>query len=367
MSIRHRQPILTFFVATLAVAAFLPFVGLAQEAKPDTAQDEAPKPPKIFTDDRVIDARVEAPWRAVMRYKDEEDRSWEGVFRYTNTDGRDVTIPIEITTRGLTRKRVCDFPPLRFRFDKAAAKGTAFRGAGSLKLVTHCLQRRSAEQYYVKEYLAYRIYNLATEKSYRVQGLDLAYADDADDDRPIERFAFLIEDPDDVAKRNGLEKLSINDISPSRLDPLETSRFMAFQYLIGNLDWSALGGPKDACCHNARLIGAGPEANDLVAIPYDLDSSGLVDAHYAVPPDGIRGVRRVTDRRYRGFCAHNDALDRALADFLELRAEIEALFENEERLDGKARRRALDYLAAGFEDMAAEGTVQEDFIDNCRG
>lgn len=366
MRTRPTPPILNVLRAAMAAAALLPLTGFAQEAGTETAQDDAPKPPKIFTDDRVIEARVEAPWRAVMRFKSEEGRSWEGVFRYTERDGRDVTIPIEITTRGLTRKRVCDFPPLRFRFDKEAARGTAFRGAGSLKLVTHCLQRGNAEQYYLKEYLAYRIYNLATEKSYRVQGLDLAYADDAEDDRPTERFAFLIEDPDDVAKRNGLEKLAINDIPPSRLDPAETSRFMAFQYLIGNLDWSALGGPEEACCHNARLIGAGPEADALVAIPYDLDSSGLVDAPYARPPDGLRGVRDVKDRLYRGFCAHNDALRPALEEFLGLRGAIVALFENEERLDDRTRRRALDYLDAGFGDMASDRKVA-DFIDNCRG
>ncbi|MEE4175326.1 MAG: hypothetical protein V2I57_13820 [Xanthomonadales bacterium] len=343
-------------LAALAAATLSP--GLA-------AQEDAPRPAKIFTDDRVIAARVEGPWKTIMRRK-EDETTWEGVFHYTEPDGREISIPIEITTRGLTRKRVCDFPPLRFKFDKEAARGTAFRGAGSLKLVTHCLFNNKYEQYIIKEYLAYRAYNAVTEKSYRVQGLDLSYADDPDDTRPIERFGFLIEDPDDVAERNGLEKLSINDIEPSRLDATETSRFMLFQYLVANLDWSALGGPTDKCCHNARLIGAGPEADNLVAIPYDLDSSGLVNAHYAAPPDGLK-VRNVTQRLYRGFCVHNDTVDPTLDEFRRLRPEFIALLENEPRLDKGNRKRALKFLDGFYEDLETPKDVERRLIDNCRG
>ncbi len=331
---------------------------------PALAQD-APKPPKIFTSDEVRTVRIEGPWKNIMRRKD-EDRSWDGLFRYSESDGSEVSIPITISARGLTRRRVCDFPPLRLKFDKEAAKGTAFRGAGSLKLVTHCLYNTKYSQYYVKEYLAYRIFNLFTERSFRVQGLDVSYAEDADDRRPIERFAFLIEDPDDVAERNGLEKLDINDIRPSRLDPLETSRFMLFQYLIGNLDWSALGGPEENCCHNGRLIGENDDAPVVYVIPYDLDSSGIVDAHYAAPPDRLK-VRDVRQRLYRGFCAHNDALRPALAEFQAKRGDIEALFLEEERLDKRQAARAVDYIEEFYEDLGTEKGIQEELIDNCRG
>ncbi len=348
---------------TLRIALFLFLAAFAATA--NAQETAAPKPAKIFTTNSVIDARVEAPWKTIMRHK-EEDRTWEGVFRYTGADGNPVAIPVEISPRGLTRKRVCDFPPLRLKFDKTAAKGTAFRGAGSLKLVTHCLFNSKYEQYYIKEFLGYRIYNLVTEKSYRVQGLDMDYAEDAEDSRPIERFAFLIEDPDDVARRNGLEKLDIDNIPPSRLEPMETSRFMLFQYLIGNLDWAALSSPEEFCCHNGRLIGAGPEAPNINVIPYDLDSSGLVNAHYAAPPDNLP-VRNIRQRLYRGFCLHNDTVRPALEEYQERRSAIEALFNDEEHLAKGQRKRALAYIEAFYEDLATDEDVEERLIDNCRG
>ena len=323
------------------------------------------KPPRIFSGDAILDVRIEAPWNDVMRNKESGD-SWDGTFRYTEASGRAVSIPVTITTRGITRLRVCDFPPLRIGFDKAAAKGTAFRGAGNLKLVTHCSHQSDYEQYSIKEYLAYRIYNLVTDKSFRVQGLDVSYERDADDRRPIRRFAFLIEDPDDVAERNGMLKLMIEDTLPERLDPVEAARFALFQYFIGNLDWSALGGPKPRCCHNARLIGASPEDPPFVAIPYDLDSSGIVDAEYAGPPPGIK-VRNVRHRLYRGFCVHNEELPTVLDEFRELRPQFEALFEDEKRLDNRVRKKALHYIRGFYGKLETDDDVRHELIENCRG
>lgn len=327
------------------------------------ADDNPPKPDKIFTGDRVLAVRLDAPWREIMRHK-ERDQSWTGTFEYTDENGQTVSIPVGITTRGLTRLRVCDFPPLRLDFDKEASKGTAFRGAGNLKLVTHCFANSRFEQYYIKEYLSYRIYNLVTDKSYRVQGLDMSY--ESGGGKPINRFAFLIEDPDDVAKRNGLEKLNLDATTTGNLDSLETSRFMLFQYLISNLDWSVLSGPKEHCCHNARLIGESLTAATVFAIPYDLDSSGLVDTHYAAPPANLR-VRSIRQRLFRGFCEHNVSVPVVLDQFRELREPILALFENEARLDNRNRSGATKFIEQFYRMLESPKDVEKQLIGNCRG
>jgi len=342
----------------LAALALLAGCGLVQ------AQEEAGKPPRIFTTDQAITATLEAPWSKISRYKESDD-TWPGTFSYTGATGP-VSIPVTISTRGLTRLRVCDFPPLRIEFDQEAVKGTEFRGAGNLKMVTHCLANSRFEQYYIKEYLSYRIYNLVTPLSFRVQGLDMSYDNSERGGNPIKRFAFLIEDPDDVAKRNGMQKLEIPEATPARLDPVTTSRFMLFQYLISNLDWSVLSGPKSYCCHNARLLGSADDTRVLYPVPYDLDSSGLVDAHYAAPPDKLP-VRNVTQRLYRGFCAHNAAVPQAVAEFQQLRPQIMALFENDPRLDSRNRNGAVKFINRFYAIVDEPREVQEELIDNCRG
>ena len=322
------------------------------------------KPAKIFDRDDVIAVTIEGPWRAVARASN-NTTTWPGQFSYTSADGSIVRIPVTISRRGLTRARVCDFPPLRLDFDKEAAKGTAFRGAGNLKLVTHCFQSERYSQYYVKEYLAYRMYNLVTPLSFRVQGLDARYVEAGNDSKAVERFAFLIEDPDDIAKRNDLEKLTIKETKPSQLDPLQTDRYVMFQYLIGNLDWAVLSGPGETCCHNARLL-APPGGGLITPVPYDLDSSGLVNAHYAAPPAALR-VRDVTDRLYRGFCAHNGEVPGVLQEFRALQPQFMAMIENEPRLNERTRKEASRYLADFYEELETDKDVQRKLIGNCRG
>lgn len=329
------------------------------------AQEE-PKPAKIFSSDQVLKVTMSGPWRDIARYK-ERDSAWPGTFSYVSDSGQTVTLPISITTRGLTRKRVCDFPPLRIDFDKAAAKGTAFRGAGSLKLVTHCFTQSRYAGYYVKEYLGYQFYNRVTEMSFRVQGLDVTYRDSEDDRKPLERFAFLIEDPDEVAKRNGLKKLTITEANPSLLDSEQTTRYVMFQYLIGNLDWSVLGGPGgDRCCHNTRLLGTGNDATTVYPVPYDLDSSGLVDSHYAAPPKKLR-VRTIKQRLFRGFCDHNESIPGVVEEFKRLKNDFAQLVEDQPRLDGKEKKKTQAYIDDFYEVLDSEKAMERRFTGSCRG
>ena len=71
--------------------------------------------------------------------------------------------------------------------------------------------------------------------------------------------------------------------------------------MISNLDWAMTAGPAGAdCCHNARLMGVEGTtgaSTGLIPVPYDFDYAGLVNAPYAVPPEGIR-VANVKVRRY---------------------------------------------------------------------
>ena len=346
----------------LCLFLLLPLAGLAQE------DADPPKPPKLFQSDTPLDITLHGPWDRIMDTPS-DPRRYPGRLAYTDINGQSQSFDIEITTRGLTRRdKVCDMPPLKLWFDKDLTKGTAFRGQASLKMVTHCDTNRRFQHYYVKEYLAYRVYNQVTSYSFGVRALMVTYVDTGrDDDREREAlFGFLIEDVDDVAKRHDLEELEIPRIRMRRLDPVETSNFMVFQYLIGNLDWSALTGPDPVeCCHNAKLIGAGPEASPVFPIPYDLDSSGLVDAHYAMPPSQLR-VRRITQRLYRGYCVHNDQLPAALDRFRSQQAAIMDLFHNEPQLTGSSRSKAIRYVEGFFSSIEDPGYVQKRLVDKCR-
>jgi len=112
-------------------------------------------------------------------------------------------------------------------------------------------------------------------------------------------------------------------------------------YMIGNLDWSMRAGPAgEGCCHNGRLLaGNGPY---YTPVPYDFDYSGLVDAPYAVPPDGFK-ISNVKSRVYQGYCKHNGAALLAAGEFRAQRPAIEAVL-------GPSK------MAVGAQSVVARGT-----------
>lgn len=128
------------------------------------------KPAKLFEDSSEWKVTLTGPWSKIQA-RSEKDARYPAQFTYPSADGREITVNIEVAPRALTRRRICDFPPLKVYFDKQDMKGTELRGNKSLKLVTYCGVNRKYEQYYIKEFLVYRIYNLITDYSFRVKPL----------------------------------------------------------------------------------------------------------------------------------------------------------------------------------------------------
>ena len=325
------------------------------------------KPPKLFDDPGVMNVTLTGPWKTV-RKNIKDDVRYPVKLEYTGADGQRHTLDVEVAPRGITRRlRVCKFPPLKVHFDKDKTKGTEFRGNKSLKLVTYCQVNSKYEQYYIKEFLVYRIYNLLTDYSFRVRPLIVEYRDSQDDDDSITRFSFLIEDIDDVAERNDFKELSIARTAYTKLDPATTSTFSLFQFMIGNLDWSATGGPtEDSCCHNFRLIGESNESVPRYGVPYDFDSSGLVNAHYAAPPNALK-MRNIRQRLYRGFCIFNDQLPESSRLLNERKADILALISNNSYLDDRYREDAISYIEDFYEILNDPKKFERLITDKCRG
>ena len=266
-----------------------------------------------------------------------------------------VSYPITLSPRGITRRQkdVCPFPPLRVDFARRPPEGSLFAGQNRLKLVTHCRNSVDFQQKVLLEYSAYRIYNLLTPLSFRARLANIDYVDDSG--KPVvSRVGFFIEDIDDVARRNGMVKPVTPDRIPvTQLDPAAAGRFAVFNYMIGNLDWSMRAGPAgEGCCHNGRLIAPSQSAARMTPVPYDFDFSGLVDAPYAEPPEGL-GVSSVRQRAYRGYCMYGAEGARAATELANRRGEILGVFATIPGMDQRTRDRATSFLAGFFNDVAS--------------
>lgn len=328
-------------------------------------KDSAPKPAKLFTSSEPISVTISAPWRDIER-KEKYQGTYPAKIEFTDELGNATTLNMTVERRGRTRQTVCRIPPIKLRFNKEEVKGTSFRGQKSLKMVTHCQTSSRFEQYYILEMLTYQMYNIITDFSFRVRPLSVTYVDTEKGKEQEPKFAFLIEDDSDVAKRNSQKKLKIAKTTRNQLDSQESINFALFQYMIANLDWSAISGPdKDKCCHNAKLIGQDPKKDPVYPVPYDFDAAGLIDAPYATPPENLP-VRNVTQRLYRGFCVHNEAMEEGRKRFLDNEQALLAVVKDEPLLNSSTRKKALKFLGKFFDTLKDDKDFQKKIIAKCR-
>ncbi len=345
----------------MLVFAILASLGAAA-AQDGGEKRRAPLP--LFSSDDTLKIELRAPWRRLTGDKENQE-PYPAVLKYTDGSSREHTLRLTIARRGISRQKICRFPPIMLRFEKQEVTGTLFNGAKSIKMVTHCDNRSRWQAYPVLEMLAYRMYNQVTELSFRVRPLSIAYLDSEKGTVEGPHFAFLIEDDRAVARRNGLRKSDRLHTLPESFEPLAGSRFALFQYLIGNVDWSALAGPDDTgCCHNTKLLAA-PFGAPLYPLPYDFDMSGLVAAHYAAPAEALP-IKAVTQRLYRGFCVHNPALETARREFLDLERQVFGVLESEERLAPSRQAKARRYLEKFYEVVRDPVAFEKKITRQCR-
>jgi len=364
---KNVSPINSLLAAAL-LCLLSPSFAAAQDPAAEDEDDGSPKPAKLFDLEDTFAVTIKAPWNDIERDERNQD-PYPATIEYTDELGNAVSLPLTVERRGIKRQEVCDFPPIKLVFDKETVKGTTFRGQKSIKMVTHCKKASKYEQYYIVEMLIYGMYRQLTDYSFRVRPLSVTYYDSERDRADDPKFAFLIEDDSDVAKRHDMKKLRIPRANHTQFEPHLTSIFGLFQYMIGNVDWAAVRGPDpEECCHNVKLIAKEPreEGDWIYPVPYDFDSAGLVDAEYAAPPDGLP-IRKVTQRLYRGFCWQDDTLDEARDLFVEKKGAILGVIASESRLDSRSRRDVEDFIADFYEIIGDPKKFEKEVRSECRG
>jgi len=280
--------------------------------------------------------------------------------------GEETGLDVRFTVRGKSRLEVCDFPMLTLQMDDEQIAGTLFEGQTLVHLTAQCQDKATHLQYLIHEYLAFRVFALLTDHALGVRLVAVEYVDPASGRRPRQSYAFLLEDIDAAAARSGLAWHKPKSVELSALDTDARALFALFQYLIGNTDWSLRVGPQgEPCCHNVAMLGRPGRASGLLAIPFDFDSAGLVNAEYIVPDDRM-GIRSVRQRVYRGHCDLNSHLGGAIDRINASRHSIEALFEASEQLSQRSKSSSRKYLDSFFEIIDDPNKLAAKVLGRCR-
>ncbi len=333
-------------------------IGCAVLCQPATA---AGSPDPLFQDDTTLEVTITAPLGTLLRARP-EDPELAGVFSYREADGTRFDLDIQVRARGNFRLRICDFPLLHLNFRKSQVEGTLLDHQNKLKMVVHCKDSRRYEQTVLREYLAYRLLNALTDLSFRVRLLQVTYVD-SDERRPrMVRSAFLIEHESRLADRMGRDEAKIERTEVSAIQPDHLNLISMFQFLIGNTDFSPNLGSNNECCHNHAMFRN--RTDPLLAVPYDFDLAGFVNAPYAAP-DLELGIERVGERLYRGHCVNNRYVQDSISNFEQARDTLYALVAEMEELEPTVRQSIASYMDEFYAIIGDPREVGRQIIGKC--
>ncbi len=319
-------------------------------------------PDPLFLDDTTLQVTITAPLTTLVKERSKEDYL-PGVFHFTDADGIAVNFDLKIRTRGHFRHQRCKFPPLTLNFKKSQTKGTLFDKQNKMKLVVHCDKSERYEQIVLREFLAYRIFTVVTDLSYRARLLRVTFVDSEGQRKEQVRYAYLIEHKKRLAKRIDRKEVEIEKATIRSIQADQLNLTSIFEFLIANTDFSPIAGPPgEMCCHNYVLFGN--DVDPLVAIPYDFDQSGLVNAPYAAPSPNFN-LRTVRQRLYRGRCLNNPHIPASLQHFRDRRDAIYAVIDTQEGLTNSTRKSLVRYIDKFYDLIDKPRDVERQIVNNC--
>jgi hypothetical protein len=309
---------------------------------------------QFFLDDSIINVTITTDIKQLRTKKNKP--VWQPaniVMRFF--DSSVISEQIRIEPRGVDRKAHCDIAALMFNFKNKTSP--LLSPLDKLKLVGSCNTGNTNEEYLLKEFLVYKIYNLLSVMSFRVRLLHVTYIDSKQKIKSFTQYAFLIESMKDMAARNNCIEIKNKPFANDALNKYQVTFMTIFQYMIGNTDW-AIGN-----YHNIKLM---VPKNDTLAkpypVPYDFDFCGLVNAPYAIP-DEKADIQNVTQRFYMGFPRTMEELEMILNAFKEKKESIILEIKNFNLLSDKTEKKVLGYLEEFYQVTDNKNSIRAAFIN----
>jgi len=320
----------------------------------DTLEDDF----GFFTDDEILNLALRFDTKEYMRKKPKEEYL-PAVLTYFISDKDSINRTIKLRSRGEFRNAFCDFPPLSLNFKKGEFKKADMKKIEKIKVVTHC--QTGNEEYLFKEYLLYKLYNVLTEQSFKVRLAKIDYISTSTKrNKTISSYCFFIEPIGVLAERLKAVEVESLNITQRNVIPESMNRLAIFNYMVGNTDWSV---PNQ---HNVRVLTVPDFKNPGrgIIVPYDFDYSGLVDASYAIPYEGL-GLSSVKQRRYLGECRSDEEFLLSLKEFSDKKPEFYKVINEFPYLNAKVKKNMIKYLDGFFSSLNKPSSLIGDFKSGC--
>jgi len=313
----------------------------AQTSKPDSVK----KSFRLFKDNELTEISLRFDLSTYFRAKPQDVYLKANLtFHLSNTDT--ISRDIRLRTRGVFRNKFCMFAPIELNLKGANFGYSDLNRISKLKLVPQCSSGKDREDYVLREYLTYKLFNVLTDTSFRVRLLVVNYIDALNKKKPVKQYGFFIEPAEMLAARTNCLQVKSTNLNQKSIIPKIMDRLAIFNFMIGNYDWSVPG------LHNVAVLKSknfDPTGAGLgISVPHDFDWTGLVNPTYAIPTEET-GIDNVRERLFLGVCRDKEVYDKELNLFLEKKPEFYKVIDEFPYIDKNVKKDLTRYLDGFFD------------------
>lgn len=314
----------------------------------------------FFSSDELLEITLQFNIREFIKTKMDPERNFDATLSVSDQGNKTLSQNIKLRVRGKMRRKYCSFPPIMLKIKKSKEQEQVFPKS-NIKLVTHCSQAGNFDNFLLKEYLAYKLYNIVTPYSFKTRLVAVNYVDSLNPKRNIKEYGILIEDVDDLAARNNAIIIENLKIGQNHMNDYEMARVAFFNYMIGNTDWSV------AEQHNIKVLKKDEPTSDRgIPVSYDFDYSGFVNASYSSPNDKIP-ITHVTERYFQGRCFSDELFRQIISEFEDLEPQLIQTIEDFPYLQKAHKNLAKSYIKGFYKKYKREDALIADFNRTCIG
>jgi hypothetical protein len=305
-----------------------------------------------------IRIEIEFDYRDFLKMK-YQDTSLQASLTVFDHDTLLYSTNVKIKARGEVRRKICFFPPFELNFKKSDPDVRYTGEMNKLKVVTQCRNSKIYEQYILKEYLCYRMYNLLTDYSYKVRIVEIKFTDSAGKIKPYTNYGFIIETNDHLCDRIKAFPVDIKGIKMNQTDFDAVNLMSVYQFMIGNTDWDL------PSLHNIRLFKL-QDYKRLAPVPitYDLDYAGMVNTDYAIPHPRFNNTT-VRERVYMGYCIPANSFKPIFDLFIEKESQFNSLIDNCTYLNKFNKGDMHNYLKEFYSIIKIPRKAETDIYNRC--
>jgi hypothetical protein len=352
------------FLLLMSVSLVRPLYGMTDINGGDRTKDDSLKQKiNIFGSDDLLDVSLMFNLSGFQK-KSEKAGPFDGTIIFHAGQPDSVSVKVSVKHRGEYRFQTCTFPPIQLNFKKSVYAAGDKGKIKKIKLVTHCNPGSGSDDYVLREYLVYKLYSVFTDTSFRVRLLKINYIDTEKKRKPVTQYGFFIEPKETLAARTNNIEVKAENLNQRHIIPDVMDRVAIFNYMIANWDWSVPGQ------HNVSIFKSriGPLADLGIAVPYDFDLCGVVNANYGTPAPEM-GLSSSRDRKFTGICRDRQTIENELKYFRGKKEQLYSVINEFPLLTQRSKKDITEFLDQFFDQLENQKDTDrliKEFLENCK-